>query len=176
MKRQCTGIPRQFFVHAYRFTSIKLSKKLFAAKWVPVPILAPSLSFPNCRCEVQRGCGNLAVHGRIMGKPRRIRKLLQEIATSLRSSQWQVWESRPIESILQVLQACMALAERRYDLSPGSLAQGGRCRVTLVPTILTATCANRSHCAGSGMPLPTMAGADLLKTEASSLAGSNRSG
>ena len=24
----------------------------------------------------------------------------------------------------------MALAERRYDLSPGSLAQGGRCRVT----------------------------------------------
>ena len=46
------------------------------------------------------------------------------------SSQWQVWEPRPIESILQVLQACMALAERRYDLSPGSLAQGGRCRVT----------------------------------------------
>ena len=94
------------------------------------PFLAPSLSFPNCRCEVQRGCGNLAVHGRIMGKPRRIRKLLQEIATSLRSSQWQVWEPRPIESILQVLQACMALAERRYDLSPGSIAQGGRCRVT----------------------------------------------
>ena len=173
MKRQCTGIPRQFFVHAYRFTSIKLSKKLFAAKWVPVPHFWHLLFHFRIVVVRSNGAGNLAVHGRIMGKPRRIRKLLQEIATSLRSSQWQVWEPRPIESILQVLQACMALAERRYDLSPGSLAQGGRCRVTFGSYHFNGDAATVP---GVACRSPTMAGADLLKTEASSLAGSNRSG
>ena len=65
-----------------------------------------------------------------------------------------LYKARAVGNHTTKLGACKALRERRYILSPVSLAQRAPLQAQSVLPMLTAAGSYRQHCAGRGLPLP----------------------